>query len=100
MPVNEMVWLLLDSTPVPGLIELIRNPVGAAEATIRNELMFEFPFGVSFLSVTAMLAVPAVSVVGNLRLNCFSGAGVAGHPQKPPAQGDQTTPDHALRTRR
>ena len=78
MPVTEIVLFEFDRTPVPGVIELILNPAGAVAAVIRNELMFELPFGVSFLSGTVMFWVPAPTEVGNRRLNCFSGAALPG----------------------
>ena len=68
---------------MPGVIELMLNPAGAVAAVIRNELMFELPFGVSFLSGTVMFCVPALSEVGNCRLNCFSGAALPGSASNP-----------------
>ena len=36
MLTTEMVLLLFDSVPLPGVIELMLNPAGAVAAVIRN----------------------------------------------------------------
>src|SRR6187200_542912 len=99
MLTTEMVLLPFDSVPVPGVIELMLNPAGAVAAVIRNELMLEFPFGVSFLSTTEMFCVPALSEVGNRRLNCFSGAALPGNANNPRTTVATTAAINAFRVR-
>src|SRR6476469_1681444 len=99
MPTTEMVLLPFERVPLPGEIELMLNPAGAVDAVIRNELMFEFPFGVSFLRTTEMFCVPALSVVGNFRLNCFSGAALPGNASNPNTRVATATEIKAFRVR-
>ena len=61
--------------------------------------MFEFPFGVSFLRTTEMFCVPALSDVGNRRLNCFSGAAYPGNANNPKTTVATTTEINAFRVR-